>query len=96
MGKRATIAAAVDDLLTSIEGKTILDRCQDNPALAIKVLKYLEQGIFDGPKAAPCLDFSRCVCVHASAALSQIRTPSLPMIRSWSRRPEWTEHRTSL
>ena len=48
MGKRASIAAAVDEVITSIEGKTILDRCQENPALAMKVLNCLL------PSPQPC------------------------------------------
>eukprot|EP00439_Symbiodinium_sp_Y106_P086109 s720_g31.t1 len=65
---KRSLASSIDDLVTSAEAKTILDRCQDSPALAIKVLKYLEQGLFDAPKAATCRHLSKCVCVDASSA----------------------------
>ncbi|CAE7420649.1 unnamed protein product, partial [Symbiodinium sp. CCMP2592] len=66
--KRASLASSIDDLVASAEAKTILARCQDNAALAMKVLKYLEQGLFDGPTEATCPDFTRCVSLPACSA----------------------------
>ncbi|CAE7643557.1 unnamed protein product, partial [Symbiodinium sp. CCMP2592] len=66
--KRASLASSIDDLVASAEAKTILARCQDNAALAMKVLKYLEQGIFDGPTEATWPDFTRCVSLPACSA----------------------------